>query len=66
MNRRVTRRLEMGTRALEFSEGHPVDSPGYATAVRQLKEQLARAEQLGMEQERGTTRFTPPPPARLS
>ena len=55
MNRRVSRRLEMGTRALEFSEAHPVDSPGYATAVQQLKEQLARAEQLGREQERGTT-----------
>ena len=55
MNRRVSRRLEMGTRALEFSEAHPVDSPGYATAVQQLKEQLARAEQLGKEQERGTT-----------
>ena len=55
MNRRVTRRLEMGARALEFSEAHPVDSPGYATAVQQLKEQLARAEQLGKEQERGTT-----------
>ena len=55
MNRRVSRRLEMGTRALEFSEAHPVDSPGYATAVQQLKEQLARAERLGKEQERGTT-----------
>ena len=55
MNRRVSRRLEMGTRALEFSEAHPVDSPGYATAVQQLKEQLTRAEQLGKEQERGTT-----------
>ena len=55
MNRRVSRRLEMGTRALEFSEAHPVDSPGYATAVQQLKDQLARAEQLGKEQERGTT-----------
>jgi hypothetical protein len=55
MNRRVSRRLEMGARALEFSEAHPVDSPGYATAVQQLEEQLARAEQLGKEQERGTT-----------
>jgi hypothetical protein len=55
MNRRVTRRLEMGARALEFSKAHPVDSPGYATAVQQLEEQLARADQLGMEQERGTT-----------
>lgn len=55
MNRRVSRRLEMGARALEFSKAHPVDSPGYATAVQQLEEQLARAEQLGKEQERGTT-----------
>jgi hypothetical protein len=55
MNRRVSRRLEMGARALEFSKAHPVDSPGYATAVKQLEEQLARAEQLGKEQERGIT-----------
>jgi hypothetical protein len=55
MNRRVSRRLEMGARALEFSQAHPVDSPGYTTAVQQLEEQLARAEQLGKEQERGIT-----------
>jgi flagellar biosynthesis/type III secretory pathway ATPase len=45
----------MGARALEFSRAHPVDSPGYATTLKQLEEQLARSEQLAKEQERGTT-----------
>jgi hypothetical protein len=55
MNRLVSSRLEMGARALEFSRSHPVESSGYATALKQLEEQLARAEQLAKEQERGTT-----------
>jgi hypothetical protein len=55
MNRHVSSRLEMGARALEFSRAHPFDSPGYATALKQLEEQLAHAEQLAKEQERGTT-----------
>lgn len=55
MNRQVSSRLEMGARALEFSRAHPVDSSGYATALKQLEEQLARSEQLAKEQERGTT-----------
>src|SRR5688572_1761182 len=46
MNRHVSSRLEMGARALEFSRAHPFDSPGYATALKQLEEQLAHAEQL--------------------
>ncbi|HEV8177913.1 MAG TPA: hypothetical protein VGP44_09520 [Gemmatimonadales bacterium] len=55
MNRHVNSRLEMGARALEFSQAHPMESSGYATTLRQLKEQLVRADQLAKEQERGTT-----------
>jgi len=54
MNRRINSRLEMGHRALEFSRAHPVDSSGYATALKQLEEQLARSDQLAQEQARGT------------
>jgi hypothetical protein len=43
----------MGQRALEFSRAHPSESPGYATALKQLEEQLARANQLADEQRRG-------------
>jgi hypothetical protein len=53
MNRRVSSRLNMGHRALEFSRAHPVDDPGYTTALKQLEEQLARADQLAQEQARG-------------
>jgi hypothetical protein len=54
MNRRTNSRLDMGHRALEFSRAHPMDSPGYVTALKQLEEQLARADQLAREQRRGT------------
>jgi hypothetical protein len=53
MKRRTETRLEMGQRALEFSRAHPSESPGYATALKQLEEQLARATQLAEEQRRG-------------
>jgi hypothetical protein len=53
MNRRISSRLNMGHRALEFSRAHPVDSPGYTTALKQLEEQLVRADQLAREQARG-------------
>lgn len=43
----------MGQRALEFSRAHPSESPGYATALKQLEEQLLRATQLAEEQRRG-------------
>lgn len=55
MNKLVSSRLEMGARALEFSRAHPVTSDGYTTTLKQLEEQLARADQLAKEQERGTT-----------
>jgi hypothetical protein len=57
MNRHVSLRLEMGARALEFSTAHPLDSPGYATALKELQELLALGNQLAEEQERGTTEF---------
>jgi hypothetical protein len=53
MNHRTESRLTMGHRALEFSRAHPSQSQGYATAVNQLEEQLARATQLAEEQRRG-------------
>jgi hypothetical protein len=46
-------KLEMGSRALEFSRAHPDGSPGYAAALAQLEEQLARAEQLAAQQRQG-------------
>lgn len=58
MNRHVSSRLEMGARALEFSRAHPLDSPGYATTLKQLEEQLVRSDRLAKEQERGTTEVT--------
>jgi hypothetical protein len=54
MNRRTNSRLDMGLRALEFSRAHPVDSPGYVTALKQLEERITRADQLAREQRRGT------------
>jgi hypothetical protein len=53
MNRRTEVRFEMGQRALEFSRAHPADSPGYATALKQLEDQLALATQLADQQRRG-------------
>jgi hypothetical protein len=53
VNRRNEARLNMAQSALKFSEAHPSDSPGYATALNQLKEQIVRATQLGEEQRRG-------------
>jgi hypothetical protein len=53
MNRKTRTRLEMATRALEFSRAHPDDSPGYVTAMTQLQEQLARARQLADQQREG-------------
>jgi|SRR3954469_23531532 len=53
MNRRTESRLSMGQRVLEFSRAHPSESPGYATALKQLEEQLIRATQLSEEQRSG-------------
>jgi hypothetical protein len=54
MNRRTEARLTMLKRALEFSEAHPSDSPGYATALNQMRAQITSATQLAEEQRRGT------------
>jgi hypothetical protein len=53
VKRRDEIKLNMGQRALEFSQAHPSSSPGYATALKQLEDELARATQLGEEQRRG-------------
>lgn len=53
MDRRTEVRLDMGRRALEFSQAHPSPSPGYATAVKQLEDEIARATQLAGDQRRG-------------
>jgi hypothetical protein len=53
MDRRIESRLNMGQRALEFSQAHPSSSPGYAGAVKQLEDDIARATQLAEEQRRG-------------
>ena len=53
MDRRNEDRLNMARRALEFSQANLSSSPGYATALDQLKEQIARATQLAEEQRRG-------------
>jgi hypothetical protein len=61
MNSKTRRKIEMGARALAFSRAHPDVSPGYATTVARLEEQLARAGQLldrqrdGIATVRGTT-----------
>jgi hypothetical protein len=53
VKRRDEIRLNMGQRALEFSQAHPSSSPGYATAVKQLEDEIARATQLAGDQRRG-------------
>ena len=51
----ITRkRLEMGARALEFSQAHPDESSGYTKALAELTELLARSEQLADQQRQGT------------
>jgi hypothetical protein len=61
MNAKTRRRIEMGTRALNFSRAHPDASPGYATTLSRLEQQLGRAEELitrqrdGIAQVRGAT-----------
>jgi hypothetical protein len=56
MNAKSRRRIEMGTRALEFSRAHPDESPGYAAALTRLEERLDRAEALAGLQREGTLR----------
>lgn len=53
MNAKNRRRIEMATRALNFSRAHTDPSPGYAAAVARLEERLARAQQLATQQREG-------------
>lgn len=53
MDAKSRRKIEMGTRALEFSRGHPDTSPGYTAAVTRLEERLARADQVAAQQREG-------------
>lgn len=53
MNAKTRKKLEMGTRALEFSRAHPDESPGYAATLAQLEEQLTRSRQLATQQREG-------------
>jgi hypothetical protein len=43
MNAESRRKIEMGTRALEFSRAHPDTEPGMATTAARLEQLLARA-----------------------
>jgi hypothetical protein len=55
MNAKSRRKIEMGERVLQFSEKHTDPSPGYAAVVAQLKERVARADQLPHQQQDGRT-----------
>jgi hypothetical protein len=53
MKATTRRKLEMGKRALEFSQAHPDGSAGYAAAVTSLTARLARADQVAAQQRDG-------------
>ena len=53
MNAKTRRKLEMGSRALEFSRAHLDESSGYQAAVAQLGEQLQRSTELAARQLEG-------------
>ena len=53
MNAKTRRKLEMGTRVLNFSRVHPDASPGYAAALSRLEERLTRAQDLAAQQRDG-------------
>jgi hypothetical protein len=44
---RTRRKLEMGSRVLEFARLHPDPSPAFVAAVARLRERVGRADQLG-------------------
>lgn len=54
MNAVTRRKLDMGDRALNFSNAHPDPSPGYAAALAGLQQRLTRARQLEEIQQDGT------------
>lgn len=53
MKAKTRRRLEMGQRALDFSQAHPDASPGYAAAVASLTERLKRGDEVAAQQRDG-------------
>ncbi len=53
MNAKTRRKLEMGSRALEFSRAHLDESSGYHAAVAQLEDQLQRSKELAARQLEG-------------
>ena len=53
MNKESRRKIEMGTRALEFSRAHPDTDPGTVTQVSRLEQLLARATEAATVQRDG-------------
>ncbi len=53
MNAHSRRRIEMGSRALEFSRAHPDSEPGTATAVTRLEQLVTRANETAAVQRDG-------------
>jgi hypothetical protein len=53
MNADSRRKIEMGTRALEFSRAHPDTEPGTSTAAARLEQLVARAEDTARAQRNG-------------
>jgi hypothetical protein len=53
MNGDSRRRIEMGTRALEFSRAHPDTDPSTATAVAKLEQLVGRANETAAAQREG-------------
>lgn len=53
MNGDSRRKIEMGTRALEFSRGHPDSEPSTASVVARLEELLTRANETASAQRDG-------------
>jgi hypothetical protein len=53
MNAQCRLRIEMGTRALEFSRAHPDADPGHAAAAAKLEQLMARASEATVAQRSG-------------
>jgi hypothetical protein len=53
MDARSRRKLEMATKAAEFSRGHPDESPGYQAVLSSVEEKLARARKAAADQRSG-------------
>lgn len=53
MNAKSRRRIEMGTRVLDFSRTHPDASAGYTAALTRLEALLGRADELASRQRDG-------------